>query len=187
MEQQSACTMRVPTLETERLRLREHRTSDLPAMIAMWSDPEVTRFLNTSPLTPEDCWGRFLRYRGHWCTLGYGYWAMEERSTGAFLGEAGFANYQRQTEPQADTSPEAGWVLARPYHGKGYATEIIEAILVWGREHFGTVPLRCIIHPDHAASLRVAAKAGFVVKKTLTYKASPTVLLELSGQQTSSA
>ena len=168
-------------IETERLRLRGHVTADLPAMTLMWKDPDVTRFLNTDPLDEEACWARFLRYAGHWCALGYGYWAVEERSSGTFIGEAGFANYRRQTDPPTDLAPEAGWVLAKQFHGRGYATEIVRALVCWGKDHFGAVPLQCIVHPNHQASLHVARKNGFVAVKTLEYKGSPTVLLELSS------
>ena len=181
MEQASTCTLQIPVIETARLRLRGHAMADLSFMTAMWKDPEVTRFLNTQPHTEEECWGRFLRYRGHWSAMGYGYWAVEERSTGVFAGEAGFANYKRQLEPPREIAPEAGWVLDRPYHGKGYATEIVQALVGWGKAHFGPVPVHCIIHPDHGASLRVAAKTGFVVRETLQYKGSPAVLLEQPG------
>lgn len=151
-------------------------------MEAMWADPVVTRFLSTQPLSPEECWSRLLRYRGHWALMGYGYWAIEGWDTGDYVGDAGFANYRRQTEPQVEIAPEAGWVLARVHHGKGYATEAVQGILAWGRPHFGTGPLRCIIQPDHTTSLRMAAKCGFVPKRTVIYKGSPTILLDAARQ-----
>lgn len=120
-------------------------------MLEMWSDPEVTRFLNTQPISSEECWGRLLRYCGHWSVMGYGYWAVEDQSTGAYVGEAGFANYRRNVKPHAELAPEAGWVLASAHHGKGYATEVAHAIVRWGMANFGDVPLRCIIHPEHTA------------------------------------
>ena len=35
----------IPTLETERMRLRPHRLQDLDACVAMWADPVVTRHI----------------------------------------------------------------------------------------------------------------------------------------------
>ena len=43
--------------------------------------------------------------------MGFGYWVAEEKATGAFLGEIGFADYQRDLEPRLDGVPEAGWVF----------------------------------------------------------------------------
>ena len=82
-------TCGIPMIETERLRLRGHRISDFPAMVALWSDAEVTRFIGGRAFTREECWARYLRYRGHWCCLGYGYWVVEEKATGDSLAKRG--------------------------------------------------------------------------------------------------
>src|SRR6266702_6413802 len=102
----------VPSIETDRLILRGHRKEDLEACLALWSNPIVTRYTVRMPLSREDVWGRLLRYAGHWALLGFGYWAVEEKSTGAFVGEIGFADYKRNLEPALHDTPEIGWVLA---------------------------------------------------------------------------
>ena len=61
-----------PVLETPRLLLRPHTLDDFPATFAMWSDPEVVRFIGGRPFTREEAWARLLRYVGHWTMLGYG-------------------------------------------------------------------------------------------------------------------
>ena len=66
-----------------------------------------------------------LRYAGHWQWMGFGFWALEEKSTGAFAGELGFAEFKRELEPSIQGIPEIGWVLAPHAHGKGYATEAV--------------------------------------------------------------
>jgi len=43
----------VPTLETERLKLRAHRLEDFVHCAAMWADPEVTRYIGGKPYTEE--------------------------------------------------------------------------------------------------------------------------------------
>ena len=68
---------------------------------------------------------RLLRYAGHWWLLGFGYWVLQEKATGAFVGELGFAQWKRELEPAIQV-PEAGWVLATAAHGKGYATEALK-------------------------------------------------------------
>ena len=82
----------VPLLETERLRLRGHRLEDLSDSAAMWADPRVTQYIRPRPFTAEESWARLLRYIGHWALLGFGYWVIEEKATGKFIGECGFAN-----------------------------------------------------------------------------------------------
>ena len=69
--------MPIPTLETPRLMLREHRLEDLHAYNALWSNPVVVRHTVGVPQTPEECWSRYLRAHGHWAVNGYGYWMVE--------------------------------------------------------------------------------------------------------------
>lgn len=163
----------VPAIETPRLRLRGHVPDDLVASTAMWSNPAVTRYIGGHPLGTEECWSRLLRFAGHWAWLGYGYWAIEEKSTGALVGEIGFAHYKRDlVAPHAD-APEIGWVLAPEHHGKGCATEAVAAALAWGDAHFGPGPTMCIIHPENAASIRVAEKCGYRQTALASYKGKP--------------
>src|ERR1700732_5300270 len=89
----------VPGLATERLRLRGHRLEDSAHCAAMWADPEVTRYIGGKPYTEEESWARLMRYAGPCSLLGFGYWVVEEKSTGSFIGEAGFADYKRALPP----------------------------------------------------------------------------------------
>lgn len=168
--------MSAPTLQTERLLLRPHRLEDFAAMVALWSDPAVTGFILPEPATPEATWSRLLRYTGHWAQLGYGYWVLECRATGAFLGEAGLANYHRTLDPPQDLAPEAGWVLAPAAQGRGIAREAMRAVLAWADQTLGQ-PVHAIIAPAHQASLRMAADLGFAELSRPIYAGRPTVLL----------
>lgn len=172
---------KVPIIETERLRLRAHRPEDFADCAAMWADPDVTRFIGGRPLTEEDVWARLLRYVGHWSWMGFGYWAIEEKATGSFAGDMGFADWKRDIEPSIKGVPEVGWVLSRHMHGKGLATEAVRAALAWGDTRFRTVHSGlgrtvCIIHPEHARSIRVAQKCGFQELQRTTYHGEPTIL-----------
>jgi RimJ/RimL family protein N-acetyltransferase len=168
--------VRVPVLETERLRLRGHRVDDFAACAAMWADPVVTRHVGGRPFSGEESWSRLLRYVGHWAVLGFGYWVVEERATGEFAGETGFADYKRDLSPSLAETPEIGWAFASKFHGKGYASEAVRAAVKWGDEHFGPAGTACIIHPDNLASIRVAEKCGYRKSQPTTYKGHPTIV-----------
>jgi len=167
----------VPPLETNRLCLRGHGIADFEQCAAMWADPNVTRHILERPLTEEESWARLLRYVGHWALLGFGYWVIVEKQTGDFVGEAGFADYKRKIEPSLNGLPEIGWVLASRAHGKGLATEAVQAITAWGDAQFQS-PTRCIITPENAASFRVAAKCGYREILRTTYNGHETVMFE---------
>ena len=167
---------RAPVLETARLRLRPHGLDDFENCAALWADPQVTRYIGGRPLSREEAWTRLLRYAGHWALLGFGYWVAESKETGYFVGELGFADYKRDIEPPLEGLPEAGWVFAPSAQGKGYATEAVHAITLWGETHFRSGQTTCLIHPGNAASIRVANKCGFREFRRTTYKGEDTIL-----------
>ena len=166
----------VPVLETERLRLRGHRLDDFAACAAMWADPVVTRHIGGTVFSGEESWTRLLRYAGHWALLGFGYWAVEEKLTGRFVGETGFADCKRDIEPPLGETPEIGWAFTSPSHGRGYATEAVRAAVAWGDKHFRPSPTTCIIDPANLPSIRVAEKCGYRKSRVTTYKGQTTIV-----------
>jgi RimJ/RimL family protein N-acetyltransferase len=164
----------IPIIETERLRMRGHTAADLDATAAMWGDPEVVRYLG-KPSNREESWTRLQRYPGLWALLGYGFWLLEEKATGRFVGEAGFADFKRTLDPPF-TEPEQGWALATWAQGKGFASEAVTAQLIWAENHFGRVPFVCMINPDNASSIKLAEKHGYREFARSTYKDAPSVL-----------
>ena len=150
----------IPILETPRLTMRGHRSSDFESVAAMWGDFEVARHISGKPSTAEESWARMLRYAGLWHFLGYGYWALEDKATGKFLGEVGLANFHREMDPPLGDIPEAGWVLSPAAQGKGYATEAAAALTNFAfTQNIPTVRAHTL--PETNASTRVLTKCGF--------------------------
>jgi RimJ/RimL family protein N-acetyltransferase len=165
-----------PTLETERLRLRGHKSSDLDPLFLMWCEPKVYEFIAGKPTTIEECWRSILRHIGQWQMVGYGFWVLEEKSSGAIIGEAGFLDCKRSIKPSMDETPEMGWALLTARHGKGYATEAMQTIAAWGDQNLIQTVTACITAPENIASNRVAQKLGFKQVAQTTYHGEPTLL-----------
>jgi RimJ/RimL family protein N-acetyltransferase len=165
----------VPILETPRLVLRGHRREDFAASAAMWGDPEVARHISGRPSTAEESWARLLRYPGLWFYLGFGVWVVEEKASGRFVGEVGFGDFKRDSDPSLSGNAEMGWVLAPWSHGKGYASEAVAAALDWADVNIPNLPLVCIVAPENKASIRVAGKAGFKLYAEGRYKGGETL------------
>jgi RimJ/RimL family protein N-acetyltransferase len=150
-----------PQLKTQRLMLTGHEVEDFEPLAAMWGDPVVMRHItNGATSTPGEAWRRMLAYRGLWSLLGYGYWAVRETASGRYIGDLGFADFQRAIPSIAEV-PEAGWALVPSAQGKGYATEALDAALAWLDGHTGHRRSVCLISPDNAPSFHVAAKVGY--------------------------
>lgn len=168
----------IPTLETARLRLRAHDGNDFTACSAMWADPAVVRFIGGKPSTPAQTWQRMLTYLGHWKAMSYGYWAIEEKSTGTFVGEIGFADFKRDIGPQMRNVPEIGFALVSDAHGKGYATEAVRAVLEWGDANLPSKRTVALVNEDNAASRHILEKAGYTVFDRAQFNGAPVLFLE---------
>jgi RimJ/RimL family protein N-acetyltransferase len=165
-----------PLLETERLRLRPFRADDLIANNALWCEPAVYKYMAGKPSTLESTWRDILQTIGHWQVLGYGYWAIEEKASGRFIGNIGLGDFRREIVPNMNDTPEAGWVLMTEFHGKGIGTEALRAMLAWGDVHLPHAKTACITAPDNVASNALARKFGYVQVAETTYKDEPTLL-----------
>lgn len=166
----------VPVIETERLRLRSILPGDLSLHAEALADPEVVRYLGGQPLPREEAWRKLLSGHAMWSMFGFGYWAVERREDGAYLGMAGFGDFKRDMTPSIEGTPEMGWVFTRHSHGKGYASEAVAAGLAWADEALRGQEITAIIDPGNAASVRVAEKAGFSNWEPAKYRGEPILL-----------
>jgi len=168
--------MTIPSLETEQLILRGHRREDFASVLELWSDPRTVRLMGVQPMTEEDAWAKFLRTFGSWEVNGFGFWAVEEKANGRFVGEAGFLNAKRDITPPLPV-PEMGWSFSPSVHGKGFASEAVAAAIAWGENHFGCVRCSAIIGHENEPSLKLARKFGFQEVTRTIYKDHPTIVL----------
>lgn len=169
-------------IETDRLVLTPPAVVDYADYRAMLTDAEVMRYIGAAVATPEEAWNKLLRAVGHWTAFGYGLFTVRERATGAYVGEVGLAHFARGLGERFDPFPEAAWVLARAGHGRGYATEAARIAHDWLLAQSpvirGTGRTVALIHPDNAASLRIAAKLGYHPFGETAYRGAMPLMLE---------
>jgi RimJ/RimL family protein N-acetyltransferase len=94
-----------------------------------------------------------------------------------FIGDVGFANWHRQITPSLDGMPEVGWAFASTTHGRGIATEAVQAALAWADSHFDGQTTTCIIGVDNVASIRVAEKTGYREHARAEFKGAKVIQL----------
>ena len=68
-------------------------------------------------------WLRFLRNFGPMGLFGYGYWGVEDKESGRYIGAVGFFQARRPCDIPYRDQPETGWVIAPDFHGRGLARE----------------------------------------------------------------
>jgi RimJ/RimL family protein N-acetyltransferase len=151
-----------PTLETVHLMLRPFRADDVDAVAAYWGDPAVARWTRGGKtISRVEAWQRLLQHPGHWALQGFGFWAIEEKSSGRMIGEAGLIDLKRDYDLVVNGAPEIGWVIAPAAQGRGYASEAAKACLDWGGDNLGAIRVIAAMNADNRASIRVAEKCGF--------------------------
>ena len=141
----------------------------------MLGDPAVMRHLGP-PHAREDAWRRLLQGPGLWAMLGYGYWSVDRREDGAYLGQLGFADFKREIEPSIEGVPEMGWLFAAHGQGQGFALEGVSAALAWADEALDAREIVAIISPDNARSIRLAERTGFARAEETSYRGDPTLI-----------
>jgi RimJ/RimL family protein N-acetyltransferase len=151
----------IPTIETDRFRLRAPERRDFDAYAAMFGDQNVTRHIGGGePRSRNESWLRFTSGIGLWRVLGYGYWVFAEKDSDEPMGNGGLAYFNRGLA-MLEGVPEAGWVISPRWWGRGAATEIVSGILHWADGALPDPEIRCIIDADNSASQGVALKTGF--------------------------
>src|SRR6185503_698927 len=106
----------IPMLTADRFVLRAFRESDVPALMALHSDPDVMRYLRPNgevETRPRQAWGYIAEVMGHWLLKGYGKWALADRESDELIGRVGYFD-----APYDWPGLELGWTMARKVWGK---------------------------------------------------------------------
>lgn len=141
-----------PRLETERLILRQWREDDFPRYAEMFAAPETHHI--GGPLVLGDAWRRFLQMPGAWAIQGFAMFAIEEKTSGLFMGQAG------PWKPAGWPGTEVGYALHPQAWGKGYATEACTAAMDWAFDVLGWTDIIHSIDVANTASQNVARRLG---------------------------
>jgi len=143
-------------VSTKRLIMRGWRESDLAPWAAMNADPEVRRYLGPL-LTFEQASAWVLNFQDDLDRYGFGFWALEVRASGEFIG---FTGLRTMDEDMPFAGVELGWRLARPAWGHGYATEAARAALAYGFDILGLPEVVAVTMARNLRSRAVMQRIG---------------------------
>ncbi|MFE7267600.1 GNAT family N-acetyltransferase [Streptomyces sp. NPDC057592] len=154
-------------LETDRLVLRAFIEADVDHLFALDNDPDVMRFINGGrPTSREMIQAQTLPRLLHEypCFGTRGYWAAQEKDTGAFLGWFEF----RPLDEHSPAVVELGYRLNKAAWGSGYATEGSRALIRKGFMALGVGRVTANTMSVNAGSRRVMEKAGLSFLRNFT-------------------
>ena len=149
-------------LETPRLVIRSFEPSDAAAMLAVFGDPEVRKYLPPFPDPTLESMGksvarRIAMEREH----GHGLWAVVRKDTGELIGDCGLMLVEG-TGPEVEVAyhyKPSAW-------NKGFGTEAAIACLAQGFGPIGLERVIAICFPENVGSWRVMEKAGMRYETT---------------------
>jgi len=144
-------------LETERLILRPiDPDRDFEGWAEAMADEATVRFIGGQVMNHAQAWRSMAMVLGHWQIRGYGFFSVEEKSSGRWVGRVG------PWYPLQWPGTEVGWTIARPYWGRGYATEAARAAMRFAFDELGWTRIVHTIQEGNVASEAVARKLGSV-------------------------
>lgn len=148
----------IPTLETDRLILRAPREDDHAREMTFYSS-DHSKFVGGQKHA-TDTWSTIVGRLGHWMVRGYGFWHLDDRETGLYVGRVGLLM------PFGWPEPEIGWSLLPDSLGKGYATEAAFAAREYAYNTLGWTTAISLIDPANKPSEHVAKRLGASYEKT---------------------
>lgn len=142
-------------VETQRLILRPvDPERDFEDWARTMADPETVRYLGTRPMSRLEAWRHMAGVVGHWQIRGYGFFSLELKATGQWVGRVG------PWFPEGWPAPEVGWTISPDHLRRGYATEAARAAVDFAFENLGWETVSHVILVGNQASIRVAEKIG---------------------------
>lgn len=145
-------------IETERLILREWEESDIEPFAKLNADPDVMEYF-PSTLSTQETEEMVSRIKEKFAENGFGFWAVELKSTGDFTGFVGLniPHYELPFSPCV----EIGWRLSKEFWGKGIAVEAARAALKYAFSKLDQDEIVSFTTVDNRKSRSVMEKLGF--------------------------
>ena len=144
-----------PTLETERLILRAPCEADVGPEAEFFASDRAVFLGGQQPR--EQVWRMVATLIGHWHIRGYGFFGVEEKATGTYVGHVG------PWCPEGWPEREIGWTMMNGFEGKGYAFEAAIAARAWAYDKLGWTTAISLIDPNNTRSIALAKRlnAGY--------------------------
>lgn len=142
---------------TERLDVRRLQSSDAAGMYAIYGDAETVRWVDDgTPLPLSDCERWIDVSLTNYETRGYGMSAVVERATGDMIGCCGLVH------PGGQARAEIKYAIRRNQWGRGFAGEVVPAMLDYGFREFRLAEIIATVDPENVGSVHILKKCGMI-------------------------
>ena len=150
-------------IHLDRLTMEPLQLFDLDSLAAIWSDPEVTKFLPSRgvAIPREKVEKALASFVEHWQQQGYGIWKIVKDETDKMVGYCGLRYLEELNEV------ELLYGLAKEYWGQRIATKATKASVKYGFDEANLDRIIALALPENEASKKVIEKTGFKYEKQI--------------------
>lgn len=142
-----------PTIETKRLTLRLLTLEDTRAVFELFSDENVTRFMEIDPCRDIEEAEEIIRFHieDSGCR-----WGIFEKNGNQLIGTCGFHYWD-----QGKSKAEIGYDLAKAYWGRGLMTEVLREIVKIGFDIMDLIKIKATVRVENYRSVNLLRKLKF--------------------------
>jgi RimJ/RimL family protein N-acetyltransferase len=169
------------SLQTARLILRPFVESDLDALSALMANQDFMRF-SLGVFSREQTAGFLEKVRARDRAGLPSQFAVVLRENGRLVGYCGF--FLQVVDDVEEL--EIGYRIDPAYWGRGIATEAAGAVRDHAFTTLGLPRVISLIHPNNAASRRVAEKNGMTPEKETVFRGFPTIVFSIDNPNSGS-
>lgn len=143
----------LPTLQTERLTLRQLSEKDAAEILALRSDKEINKYLERKPSkTLEDALD-FVNLILENKTF---YWAITKTGSEELIGTICLFDFENEVQ-----KCEIGYELSTEYQGQGIMMEAATKVIQYATETLGIETIDAATHKDNQSSTKLLQKLNF--------------------------
>ena len=152
----------IEQIYTKRLYLRKMKMADAHSLFKIWSDPEVTKFMNIINFTHEEQAKKMIELFDQFTEECKAIrLTIIEKESNEIIGSCGFNSFDLKS-----ATTEIGYDLAKPYWGKGYAPESILALIDYAFTTLDINRIEAKVAPGNINSIKVLEKLNFTFEGT---------------------
>jgi len=146
-----------PTLETERLNLRQLTLEDTDFVFRHFSDPAVTRYLMDEPPVTDHAQAReIIQFYLEPAGKTHNRWGIFRKSDRQPIGTCGYHKWNKRY-----FRAEIGFDLGPGFWGQGYMTEALRLVITHGFERMKLNRIDALVYVENDRSIRLLQRLGF--------------------------
>ena len=166
-------------VETERLLLVPFKQGDVDALHALWTDPDVRRYLWDDVVIPRTTAEEIVTAsEADFRARGYGFWSLYRREDpeGGLIGFCGFRPFE------GSDVPELLYGILPSFWGRGLVTEAGRAAIRFGFERCSMARIVAATDTPNQSSVQVMQRLGMVFEARREHHGLDTVFYALSPE-----